>query len=146
MKKILFVILIFVLFSNCNSDDAVQSGCVSELLPNYRFDTGNAINLNLPQYSVLNFVGNALYIGGYSVKGFYLCNFSGSIVAFEASDPAHAPSACSLMELSGFELSCTCGDGNKYELLTGQQVTGGTGNCLRAYRVERNNNIIRVYN
>jgi hypothetical protein len=116
------------------------------LLPNYPFDTGSAININLPQYNGLQFIGNSIYVSGYSVRGFYLYNTGSSIVAFEASDPAHAPNECSLMTLSGIELTCPCEDGNKYEILTGQQISGDSGNCLRAYRVEEIGSIVRVFN
>jgi len=146
MKNILLGIFILTLFGNCKKDDNIQSGCVSVLLPNYGFDTGNAINLSLPQYSGLQFAGNSLYVSGYSVRGVYLYNTGSSIVGFEASDPAHEPNSCSRMTLSGIELTCQCDDGNKYELLTGQQISGTSGNCLKAYRVESNGNIIRVYN
>jgi len=146
MKNIFICIFILLLFGNCKKDDGVQNGCVSLSLPNYSFDTGSTINLNLPQYSGLQFAGNTLYVSGYSVRGFYLYNSGSAIVAFEASDPAHGPNACSLMEISGIELSCQCDDGNKYQLLTGQQVAGDTGNCLRAYRVERSGSVVRVYN
>ena len=144
MKKILFGILIILFICNCKNDDNFQSDCVSELLPNYTFDTGGTINLNLPQYNQLQFVGNSLYVAGYGVKGFYLYNTGASIVAFEASDPAHAPN-CSRMTQSGIELICPCDD-NVYELLTGQQLEGGTGNCLRNYRVEQIGSVIRVFN
>jgi len=153
MKNIFIYIFILALFSDCNKDDEVQNGCVSVLLPNYGFDTGSAINLNLPSYSSLGFVGNSKYIPGYGVKGIYLYNtgiISGSgdyvIVAFEASDPAHAPDSCSRMDGTGLIVSCNCGDGNKYQLLNGLQIEGDTGNCLRSYKVERSGNIVRVYN
>ncbi len=144
MKRFLFWILMFFLVTSCNNDDNSQSGCVSKSLPNYSFDTGGTINLNLPQYNQLQFVGNSLYVSGYGVQGFYLYNTGASIVAFEASDPAHAPN-CSRMVQSGVELSCPC-DGNVYELLTGQQLEGDTGNCLRNYRVEELGSVIRVFN
>ena len=35
---------------------------------------------------------------------------------------------------------------NKYQLLTGQQIEGEGGYCLRAYRVEQSGNIVRVFN
>lgn len=145
MKNILGYIFLFLVIAGCGNDDDVD-GCVSRLLPNYPFDTGSTINLNLPQYASLKFASNTLYVPGYSVKGFYLHNTGSSIVAFEASDPAHGPSSCSKMVLSGIELSCECGDGNKYQLLTGQQTSGDTGNCLRAYRVEQFGNVVQVYN
>lgn len=143
-KNAIYFILLLLCFSCKNEDDNI-AGCVSELLPSYPFDTGNAININLPQYSGLQFAGNTLYLNGYGVKGIYLYNTGSSIVAFEASDPAHEPNNCSFMSLSGIELSCSC-DNNVYQLLTGQQTNGGTGHCLRAYRVQRSGNIIRVYN
>lgn len=149
MMRILSILGAFMFLFSC-SDDISDSGCVSRQLPNYGFDTGNTINLSLPQYSSLQFQGSTLFLGAFGVKGIYLYNSTGnlnSIVAFEASDPAHAPSACSGMTRNGIELSCECGDGNKYQLLTGQQMEGNTGHCLRAYRVESlGNNVIRVYN
>lgn len=146
MKKIFIVLCTLFLFVNCSEDSGAQNGCVSNLLPNYGFDTGNEINTSLPQYNGLLFAGNSQFIGGYGVKGIYLYNNGSSIVAFEASDPAHGPSSCSRMSISGIVVSCGCGDGNKYELLTGQQTEGATGYCLRAYRVEISGNIVRVYN
>ncbi len=146
MKKNAFYFILFLLCFSCKDDNDVVNDCVSRLLPNSSFDTGNTINLNLPFYSSLQFAGNSLFLDGYGVKGIYLHNTGSTIVAFEASDPAHEPNNCSKMERIGIELSCQCGDGYKYQLLTGQQTTGGTGNCLRAYRAERSGNIIRVYN
>lgn len=146
MKKILLLVFTILLFVSCKEDDVSQNGCVSKLLPNYGFDTGSEINMSLPLYGGLQFAGNSVYISNYGVKGIYLYNTGSSIVAFEASDPAHGPNACSRMSISGIELTCECEDGNSYELLTGQQTQGVTGNCLRAYRVEQNGSIVHVYN
>lgn len=144
MKKILLLVFTVLLFVNCKEDDISQNGCVSNLLPNYGFSA--EINMSLPLYGGLQFTGNSVYINNIGVKGVYLYNTGSSIVAFEASDPAHGPSSCSRMSISGIEVTCECGDGNSYELLTGQQTEGDTGNCLRAYRVERNGLILSVYN
>lgn len=146
MKKVLVLVFTMLLFVSCKEDDVSQNGCVSNLLPNYGFDTGSEINMSFPLYGGLQFAGNSIYINNYGVKGIYLYNTGSSIVAFEASDPAHGPSSCSRMSISGIEVTCECGDGNSYELLTGQQTEGATGNCLRAYRTERNGTIVRVYN
>lgn len=146
MKKVLLLVFTVFLLVNCKDDDISQNGCVSNLLPNYGFDTGSEINMSLPLYNGLQFAGNSMYLSNYGVKGIYLYNTGSSIVAFEASDPAHAPSSCSRMTISGIELTCECGDENSYELLTGQQTAGETGNCLRAYRAEQNGTIVRVYN
>ena len=144
MKKILLGIIIITLFGNCKKEDDDQYGCVSVLLPNYSFDTGNAINLNFYGGDLLPF--NSIKKDEYGVKGIVVFNTGSSIVAYELSDPAHGPSSCSKMTLLGFELSCECDDGNKYELLTGQQISGTTGHCLKTYRAEKFGNIIRVYN
>lgn len=146
MKKIAFYLTILLAFISCKQDDELDNGCVSQSLINYPFDSGTTINTNLPQYSGLQFAGNTLFLSNYGVKGVYLYNTGSSIVAFEASDPAHGANSCSQMTISGIELNCHCGDGNKYQLLTGQQTSGTSGNCLRAYRVEQSGSIIRVYN
>ena len=146
MKKIPFYLILVLVCFSCKQDDNLDNDCVSKLLFNYPFDSGSTINTNLPQYSGLQFAGNTLYLANYGVKGIYLYNTGSSVVAFEASDPAHEANSCSLMTISGIELSCQCGDSNKYQLLTGQQTSGTSGNCLRAYRTETNGNIIRVYN
>ena len=144
MKTFIMYSTLFILCFSCKKDD-ISNGCVSQLLPSYSFDTGNTINLNLPQYSSLQFTGNSLFLPSYGVKGIYLYNTGSSIVAFEASDPAHEPNDCSRMTLNGIELTCAR-ENYKYQLLTGQQLVGGTGNCLRAYRADRIGNVVRVYN
>lgn len=146
MKKIPFYLILTLICFGCKQDDDLDNTNVSPLLFNYPFDSGSTINTNLPQYSGLQFAGNTLYLAGYGVKGIYLYNTGSSVVAYEASDPSHEANSCSLMTLSGIELSCECGDGYKYQLLTGQQTVGASGHLLRAYRVETNGNIIRVYN
>lgn len=142
MKPFVLITFLFLLLTGCNSDNS-DASCVSRQLPNYGFD----VTLNLTFFNSLQFAGNVEYVSGYGVKGFYLYNTGSSIVALEASDPAHAPSSCSLMSRTGIELSCECGDGNKYQMLTGQQTEGTGGHCLRSYRVDDiGNNMIRVYN
>ena len=145
MKQIVVLVLTVFLLLSCKNDNG-DAGCVSRQLPNYPFDTGTLINTNLSTFIGLDLPGGSAYVPGYGVKGIYLYNTGSSIVAFEASDPAHSPSDCSLMTQNGIELSCQCGDGNKYQLLTGQQMEGSGGHCLRAYRVEVVGKIIRVYN
>lgn len=149
MKPFILTIFLFLLLTSCNSDNN-DASCVSRQLPNYGFD----VTLNLTFFNNLQFANNAEYISGYGVKGFYLYNTGltntnggNLIVALEASDPAHAPSSCSQMTMSIPFLSCECGDGNKYQMLTGQQTEGTGGHCLRSYRVDDlGNNMIRVYN
>ena len=146
MKLFFQLFCVFILVASCKKDDG-DVDCVSPFLPSYSFDTGTTINMNLPQYSGLQFPGNTVFIASYGVKGIYLYNTGSSVIAVEASDPAHGPNSCSRMTREGIELTCDCGDGNKYQLLTGQQIEGLGGHCLRVYRVENlGDNVIRVFN
>lgn len=141
MKKLL-LLLIVVTFS-CSKDD---NGNGNPFLPNVAFDTGNLINTNLPQYSNLQFPGNSIVVSGFGVRGLLLANTGSGVIAFEQSDPNHAPNNCSAQSLNGLISTCTCGDGNTYNLANGLQTAGEGGYPLKAYRTETSGNIIRVFN
>ncbi|MEM9142131.1 MAG: hypothetical protein AAGA86_04040 [Bacteroidota bacterium] len=81
-----------------------------------------SINLNLPLYSPLTNVGNAIYIGtnGVGIRGAFVINVgAGQFRAFEASCPNHVPNECSTMQLNGNSVTCPCDD-LEYSLFTGQ--------------------------
>lgn len=129
---------------SCSNDDNVNR---NPNLPNISFDTGNIINTNLPQYSNLQFPGNSIILNGFGVRGLMIANTGSGIIAFEQSDPNHTPNDCSSQTLSGLISTCTCEDGNKYNLVTGQLIEGeGGGFSLLAYRTEVSGSIIRVSN
>jgi len=111
--------IIFAIFLlSCDSDPTNRNPFLQEI--GFQFD----INLNLPLYSPLTNVGNAVYIGaeGVGIKGVFVINAGfDQFRAFEASCPNHAPSGCSRMEMEGQTAICDC-TGFEYSLFTGQQL------------------------
>ncbi|MFT5253118.1 MAG: nitrite reductase/ring-hydroxylating ferredoxin subunit [Flavobacteriales bacterium] len=137
MKKTLLLLLLLPLFMGC-SDNGFNNN--NPFLPNYSFTVD--LNINLPAYSNLKFVSNAVYYSSVGVKGIYVFNTGSGYTAFDAACPNQAISSCSTMTLKGINVVCAC-DNTEYSLFTGQ---GGKQYPLKQYRVEANGNILRVYN
>jgi nitrite reductase/ring-hydroxylating ferredoxin subunit len=138
MKKY-FSFLVFIFLLACNGDNFNNS---NPYLSNVNFSID--INTNLPDYNALQFPGNPKLIHGAGVQGIIVMkNGAGnSYVAWEASCPNQYPTTCSKLIISGSNAKCSC-DSFLYSIFTGQ---GGQQYPLKAYRVEANGNIIRVYN
>lgn len=136
MKRfsILFSLLIMLA---CSKNDRVQT--CNFLANNAVVDA--SVNLNLPQYSQLQFTGNSVYIANEGIAGVYLSNVGNdSFRAFDAADPAHPAYSCSkLINTNGIG-TCGCTDANQYSLLTGQAVNGAVRCLLKEYRVESGGN------
>jgi nitrite reductase/ring-hydroxylating ferredoxin subunit len=121
MRQILtFVILIAFCFSCTNSDDGNQR---NPFLLDVNFSTQN---------------------GG--IRGLFVINTGSSIVAWEASDPNHAPNDCSLMVIDGINVKCQCDDDNSYNLFTGQSNNEVLEYTMLNYRVNASGNSITVFN
>ena len=103
------------------------------------------LNTNLPQYSQLQFPGNAIYVSGVGIRGIFVINTGAGIRAWEATDPNHVPSSCSTMTLNGVEVSCPCEE-NTYTLYTGQDTEQELAYTLIEYRVSQSGNNINVSN
>lgn len=143
-KTILFLSLLLLVA--CSNNDPILN---NPNLPNYTFDTGNLINTNLPQYSILQFPGNFVILNSpYGINGVVLYYAGGSnYSAFEITDPNHAINNCSTLSVEGIIATCNCDDGNSYDILNGAGRTGTTGSyALKRYFVEVSGTIIRVYN
>lgn len=140
MMKKLFIAAIAICLFSCSSDDA-RIG--NPFLPAIGFSA--SINTNLPQYSNLQFPGNAVYVNSVGVRGAFVVNTGSGILAWEASDPNHAPSNCSTMELNGIEVTCPCED-HTYNLYTGLVVEEDLQYPLLAYRTSVSGNIITISN
>lgn len=113
-------------------------------LPNYSFAYN--INMNLPQYSNLQFPGNAVYINARNtgVRGVFVFNTGSGYVAFDAACPNQALSSCSTMTLNGINVVCPC-DNASYSLFSGQAT--GMEYPMKQYRVEQLDGVsLRVYN
>ena len=137
MKKQLLLLVLFSFILGC-SDTGFNNK--NPYLPNYTFTVD--INMNLPAYSNLKYVSNAVYYSGAGVKGIYIFNTGSGYTAFDAACPNQALSDCSTMTLKGINVICPC-DNQEYSLFTGQ---GKLQYPLKQYRVEVNGTSLRVYN
>lgn len=140
MKKYLILLLIPFL-TNCDSDNFTNN---NPFIPNYGFSVN--INLNLPQFSNLQFPTNGVYIGspGVGVRGIFIFNTGSGYVAYDAACPNQALSSCSTMTLSGIDAICPC-DNTRYSLFTGQAQ--GMQYPMKRYRIEQIDAVsLRVYN
>jgi nitrite reductase/ring-hydroxylating ferredoxin subunit len=139
MKKLLLVSLIIPFLFSC-SDNGFNNK--NPYLPNYSFTLD--INMNLPAYSNLRYASNAIYYSGAGAKGIFVFNTGSGYNAFDAACPNQALSSCSTMTIKGINVVCPC-DSKEYSLFTGQ-AQGGAQYPLKQYRIEVNENVLRVYN
>lgn len=150
MKNILCLFLGCLLLLTCKNNDDDNNNQNNQFLPDIAFDTGTLINLNLAQYSDLQFANNYYILNSnYGINGVVLFYAGGNNYnAFELSDPNHALRTCSTLTVEGVIASCDCDDHDKrYDILTGQPQEGTTGSYgLKRYFVEKNGDIIRVWN
>jgi hypothetical protein len=132
MKNYLRLFLVLVLL-NC-SDTNNQENC------NFLLNVGvNAtINLNLPQFSQLQFIGNSVRLEGQGNGGIIIARTgSETLRAWDGADPNHSFSSCSLLSVNGLTATCGCEDANQYELLSGQIMGNNPQPCtLLGYRIE----------
>ena len=144
MKYIFSFFLLSILFS-CSSDRGNRNPYLQDI--GFRFD----INLNLPKYSPLTNVSNAVPVSanGVGTKGAFVINTGSTYRAFEASCPNHAPSECSTMTLNNLVVTCPCDD-YEYHLLTGQLLNapkdGNRYYNLLEYRATGSGNIVTISN
>lgn len=115
-KRTILPFLALLLFTTCSQDTGIRNPYLSEL--GFRY----TIDLNLPQFVLLNTIGNPVYIGsaGVGIRGVFVMNTGfDQFMAFEASCPNHAPNSCSTLKLAGQNAVCDC-EGYSYSLFTGQ--------------------------
>ena len=78
------------------------------------------INLSLPLYNELNFVGGSILIPDLGLNGVIVFNLNGSnYLAWEATCPNHFHENCSALSINGVLAKCGCED-FQYSLATGQ--------------------------
>ena len=141
MKHILF--LIAFLSIACKDDDRINNPFLPDVALNLE------INLNLPQFRNLEFSGNVAVIDtdGVGIKGVIIYNIDGNqFNAFELSDPNRVPGASTALVVEGSIASCSCEEGNKYDLLTGLPIAGGGGFALKRYNAQRQGDILIITN
>ncbi len=138
-----FYLLLFAVILSCSGNSVDNKNC--RFLLNVGVNV--SINMNLPQYSQLQFISNSVYISDAGNAGIIVTNTGSGYLAWDASDPNHAPSSCSALTISGLNGTCGCGDENTYSLVTGQAIGNSELQCsLKNYRVEQNGNVLLIYN
>ena len=141
LKIILFLFTIYLM--GCSSDDRRQN---NPNLLNIQFNI--VLNLNLPEFSPLNFAGNAIYVGGPGIgnDGIIVVNTGSGFVAWDASDPNEIPSNCTRLVIDGFTATTTCQNPNSYSIVTGQPLEDGLEFALLSYSVSASADTVRVFN
>ena len=139
MKKYFLLLIAFLILFGCSTNSTNNN---NPYIPNYTVNVD--INMNLPQYSDLKFVSNAVYIPNQGARGIIVFNAGSGYNAFDAACPNQALNSCSTMTIKGGIMAlCAC-DNAEYSLFTGQSK--GKQYPLKQYRVEVNGNLLRVYN
>lgn len=139
MKKYFILLIAFSILFGCSTNSNNNN---NPYIPNYAVNVD--INMNLPQYSDLKFVSNAVYIPNQGARGIIVFNSGSGFNAFDAACPNQALSSCSTMTIKGGIMAlCAC-DNAEYSLFTGQSK--GKQYPLKQYRVEVNGNLLKVYN
>ena len=142
MRQI-FLVFCLIFLTNCSDNSNTNPNC------QFLLDVGVnvTINMSLPQYSELQFVSNSVYIANAGNRGIIVTNAGSGYFAWDASDPNHAPSNCSVLQITGLEATCGCADENTYSLVTGQPLQNSSLQCaLKNYRVEQNGNTLFISN
>ena len=137
--KKFYILLLIVLFCNCSSNINV-SRCNFLLNLNVYYE----VNLNLPQYSDLNFISNSVYISDVGNGGIIIVNSGTGFLAWDASDPNHEILPCSILNINGLEATSSCSQENTYSLITGQSLNTVLNCTLKAYRVESAGNVLII--
>ncbi|MBT8394166.1 MAG: hypothetical protein KJN66_04860, partial [Bacteroidia bacterium] len=124
MKKLALLFLSLLFTASCSKNDVNNK---NPFLPNYSFDTGDLINTALPLYSTLNNAGSHFTIGNnYGINGVVIYYSGTNYSAFELSDPNHTLQTCSILSIQGVVATCSCDDGNSYDILVGLPREGTT--------------------
>lgn len=137
MKKYISLIVIASLLFSCSESNVNNN---NPFVPNYTFTLD--LNLNLPTYSNLKFVSNAVYVPNIGARGVIVFNTGSGYNAFDAACPNQTISGCSTMTINGINAVCGC-DNATYSLFTGQS---NLQYPMKQYRVQVNGDILRVFN
>lgn len=142
LKKLKIIIVVVFIFMGCSKSNNYDASC------NFLADINivTSLNLNLSQYNQLTFPSNPVYIPNIGNGGVIVNNTGVGYVAFDAADPNHVFSECSILSINGIEAVCGC-ENNKYNLVTGQPMENPELRCsLKPYFVESSGNSLIISN
>ena len=140
MRQIKFYFIIILILLNSCAKNINDSNCNNLL----NLDIFYEVNLNLPQYSQLNFISNSVYIPNVGNAGIIIVNSGTGYLAWDAADPNHTNLPCSTLSISGLEATSGCAEQHTYSLITGQSIGVALTCSLKPYRVESNGNILVI--
>lgn len=138
MRQTKFYFIIILILLNSCTKNINDSNCNNLL----NLDVFYEVNLNLPQYSQLNFISNSVYIPNVGNGGIIVTNSGSSFLAWDAADPNHVNVPCAVLTISGLEATSSCAQQNTYSLITGQSLGVALPCTLKPYRVEQSGNIL----
>jgi nitrite reductase/ring-hydroxylating ferredoxin subunit len=138
MKKILVFLLVLPFITSCDEGSFNNR---NPYIPNYTVSL--AINLNLPQYSNLQFPSNHIVDYSQGARGIVVFNTGSGFVAFDLACPNQELSSCSTMSINGINAICAC-DSAEYSLFSGQSA--GLQYPMKQYRVQVQGTMLTVYN
>ena len=140
MKYVKFYSITILIFNISCAKNINDSRC------NYllNLDIYYEVNLNLPQYSSLNFISNSVFIPNVGNGGLIITNSGTGFLAWDAADPNHSNVPCSVLTISGLEATSSCSEQNTYSLITGQSLGVALTCTLKSYRVENSGNILII--
>ena len=138
------VILFLFLMFGCSIDPIQRNPYLADI----RFQRD--LNLSLPLYNQLNFVGGSVLIPDIGIKGVIVFNLTGNtFLAWEATCPNHVPESCSKLSISGVLAECSCED-FQYSLATGQILNPSEElnppRDLLFYQIQNFNGILSISN
>ncbi len=136
MKNLIFSCLICLLLVSCSKNE-VNSNCnfLRNAVVNY------PLNLNLN--SALLVTSGTVYVPDQGYGGIIIINVGfNRYRAWDAADPNHPFSTCSIMTINGINATCNCEDGNEYILFTGQPLNNPLPCRLQEYYVDPNSYFI----
>ena len=140
-KKLKLYAMLLFLCIGCSKDNNTDPNC--NFLVNFNVST--SLNLSLSQYNQLTFPNNPVYVPNEANGGIIVNNTGTGFVAFDAADPNHIFSDCSILSINGLEGVCGCDEANKYSLFTGQPLENTELRCgLKAYFVESSSNTLYI--
>ena len=140
MKEIKFYFIIILILINSCAKNINDSNCNNFL----NLDVFYEVNLNLPQYSQLNFISNSVYIPNVGNGGIIVTNSGSGFLAWDAADPNHVNVPCAVLSISGLEATSSCAQQNTYSLITGQSLGVALPCTLKPYRIEESGNILLI--